>query len=212
MRALRSSRLLLMVGPQRPQCLGRRRVGRVDVREARAVALHLAGAQRGGQLEGRAYFRQRSAPRRRPRARRQIPWRAVARRPSGSRPAGTSLASSSPMPASCSMTSGPFMPRRAWRVTMSRLHSAAASDMPPKQPTMPGHHADDRHVAAQRDDRRVDLGDRGEPEVRLLQAHPAGFQQQQRRQRRCHARSRAPRARAPPAILAPDTSPMLPPW
>jgi hypothetical protein len=65
-------------------------------------------------------------------------------------------------------------------------------------------HADDRHVAAQRDDRRLNFGDDRKPEIRFLQTHAAGLEHDDRTQSR-NASSSAP------AILLPDTSPMLPP-
>ena len=94
---------------------------------------------------------------------------------------------------------------------MSRLHSAAASDMPPKQPTRPAMTADDGNVAAQRDDGCMDLRDRGEPEVGLLQPHPAGLEQQQPDARVGRAAQSRSASSSAPAIFAPETSPMLPP-
>ena len=95
------------------------------------------------------------------------------------------------------MTSGPFMPEPR----LARHDQPAAQRRRERHAAEAADHArdhrDHRHVAAQRDDRRVDLRNRGESEVRLLQPHAARLEQQHRPARARRARSRAAPARAP---------------
>ena len=115
------------------------------------------------------------------------------------------------MPAFCSITSGPLRPSRAWRVTISRLHRPAAIDMPPKQPTMPaitpttGTWRRSATIAA------LISATAARPRFASCSRTPPVSSTSTGRIGRPAAASRRASSRAP-AILAPETSPVLPPW
>jgi hypothetical protein len=58
---------------------------------------------------------------------------------------------------------------------INREHRAAASDIPHARDD-----ADYGHVSPQRDDRRLNFGDDGKPQVGFLQSHAARFKQDER--------------------------------